>query len=145
MNKRQISWRHILINCFNYAPKNYEVEIDKNGEVVNSELLRVFNTTPTILKENLDFLKNQGLIEYTSFNKKKKILLKKEGFSVCLDILKHRENKSLQKAIFSITALIAITAIFSFIKEFQYIENDTLFIFYLFSIVALFWVIKNKE
>lgn len=127
-------WKNILLEIYNYAPHNYG---ESNKKSINEDdhiLAKKLKISGYELMLGLSFLQDQNLIKRSTTvgeTYSSQFYITKDGFNVALELEKNKNAQTIQYGMFVLTAVLALSSIFSFLKEIYPEQSKMLLVYYL--------------
>lgn len=142
LTRSNVYWKEVLNEIFNrvpgaFGPGKFEDE-DKNP------IAKELKITDWELYRNVMFLQEIGLVEIRNEGQWTSMWPTSKGFDVALQNEKIKADSKRQLVIASLTAIIALSAMFSLLYSTKKYDSDIMVLFFIFGIIMIYIIPRLK-
>lgn len=148
-----VPWKKILLEIYNSSPNSYGESIKETFNSTNHLLAKTLKIKGEELHKGMVFLYGQKLIQShdvdaldapkTKFQTH--LELTEKGFSVAMDLEKHKDSYLYQLSIFFLTAMLVMTGAFGLLFNISNIKGLIILIIYICLFLAFLLIHSNTE
>ena len=144
---RNTHWKEVLDEIYNRVPNAFGPGKFKHQD--KNPIAKKLKITDQELYNNAVYLHQNGLIEIKNEGTWTNMYPTSKGFDIAFQNEKMKTDLKIQRSIMGLTAIIALTAVFSFListgKYESYIMGEILVMLYVFGLAMIYFIPNRKK